>query len=446
MASDNESTRSSDSGSESGGDVDASLRSISNLKLEHLKKELGKAGIKFEEKAPKPELQAILALWTLGRLVSGQTTNQDAAQTIEKWCKMPVPKLGEVMGKRKMKNYTKLTKWERVESLIKDEFDEPDDKSVKSTAKSAKKSGSRGGKSTAGESSSAQTESKLDPQEVSSDVVNLLVSSIYNMVVTTRKFGSIHGYGPKGCTALLDDLDSIPAIKDASHLKDLLAATRTSSMKLLRWICDTYGSRFVVLSDDNRIRGFETGIPQFAVLDDTGEAPAVTRMSDNGGPLFFHGTSIASVLPILTDGFKASEGLCVTAGPNHAIGYAHNIWLKKRTYWKNSPYPNYGALLGCQIPGQEEPVANLQLNFTHPELVTVRYMFLIPPPKFGPTIETVEPAMLAGIKAIREGKGRSLEKSCPIDSFRRCLSRNFLDEKTELLGLRNTRELGTLLF
>ncbi|KAE8450454.1 hypothetical protein EG329_006529 [Mollisiaceae sp. DMI_Dod_QoI] len=436
MASDksvNKNNESPSSSSDSESCVDESLKSIGSLKLDQLKRELRSAGIKFDDKMHKPELQAILCLCMLGYLASGQTANQDAVQTIAQWCKIPLPDLGKELDDRKMKRLG-IPKWERVERLILNDLTSKSALRVpqrytltylgtsfvisesRNNGKSTKKGGkiviSRGGKSISGESPTSQVEPKLDPEAVSPDVVNLLVSSIYNMIVVTRNVGRIHGYSPRDRKGLLEDLDDIPRIDNAAQLKDLLAASPTSSTKLLRWICDTYGSQFVVLSEDHRIRGFEADTPQFAVLGSTGEAPIIMRKSGNGdkpeGTLLFHGTSIANLLPILSDGFNSPKGLCLTAEPNHAMGYAQNMWLPKRAHWKHSPFQDYGVLLGCRVVAQEEPDPNEIAILEHPTLATVRYLFLIPPPRFGPPRKTVEISMLAGFKAIREGNGRTL--------------------------------------
>lgn len=59
--------------------------------------------------------------------------------------------------------------------------------------------------------------------------------------------------------------------------------------------------------------------------------------------------------------------------------------------------------------GQEKPLPNESLVLERQDLATVRYLFLVPPPVFGPARDTVVDLMLAGCEAIRKGEGRTLE-------------------------------------
>ncbi|KAF8848594.1 hypothetical protein BDZ45DRAFT_753644 [Acephala macrosclerotiorum] len=405
-------------GSNSGGgsdidDLDLSLSSMAMLKLPELKKHLKKDGVSFNDNDQKADLQAITALWKLGKLVSGEKAPRDAVETTAEWCKMSVSDLKKVMDKRKVKYKEKEPRWTLLEHLIDDEFGSFDDKPTSTAQKGSKKAATRGATPKSGKSSATQSVPKLAPEDIDPAVVNLLISAIYNSVfITKRAPGNIRGYKTKEYKVLLEALDNIPLIEDAAQLEELLSGSSTASIKVLRQICEEYGSRFVALADKHRFPGFEDDLPQFAILGSTGEPSTVRRKSGHGpsSALLFHGTPLDNLLPTLLNGFDYPDGLCVTSEPNHAVSRAQNIWQPKRSYWKNSPFENHAALLGLQVAAQEEPLPYEEIMIKHQSLATVRYLFLVPPPAFGPPRKIVESLMLAGLKSIREGDGRSLGK------------------------------------
>lgn len=292
-------------------------------------------------------------------------------------------------------------------------FDTLDDKPTSTAHKTSKKAATRGGTAKSGKGSDTQIVPKPAPEDVDPAVFNLLISAVYNTVFITKRPPSyIRGYKTKEHKVLLEALDNIPLIEDTAQLENLLSGSSTPSTKALEQICEQYGSRFVVLHDKHHLRGFEDDLPQFAILGSTGEPSTVRRKAGDGpgSALLFYGTPLANLLPILTDGFTYPDGLCAASEPNHAIAHAQNVWQHKRNYWKNSPFGKHGALLGLQVAAQEQPLLYEEIMIKYQTLATVRYLLLISPLAFGPLRKVVESLMLAGLKSIREGDGRSLGK------------------------------------
>jgi hypothetical protein len=92
---------------------------ITTLRSHEIRDLLKKAGIKFDDGAPKPQLQATLALYNLGLLKKRETPNEKLLSTITDWCNISVKKLVNKLKYRGLD--ISGTRWEHVEVLIRAE-------------------------------------------------------------------------------------------------------------------------------------------------------------------------------------------------------------------------------------------------------------------------------------------------------------------------------------
>lgn len=99
---------------------DKTIGNISDLQSQEIKDLLQKAGIKFDEQAVKPRLQALLALNNLGVLKKGDTPDETLVTIVADWCYISVKKL---VSKLKYKGLdVNGTRWKHIEVLIRAEY------------------------------------------------------------------------------------------------------------------------------------------------------------------------------------------------------------------------------------------------------------------------------------------------------------------------------------
>lgn len=138
--------------------------------------------------------------------------------------------------------------------------------------------------------------------------------------------------------------------------------------------------------------------------------------------LLFHGTPLHNLRSILRKGFYKSSyerGVWLALNPSYSFDFINKYPSPIEAIWPNSPYLNYGALLGCEVAGSGEPLMSRStgMGTHHPihvvsELrsVIVRYVFLLPLRTITttkanmPLRSMVERAMLAGFANMRTAR------------------------------------------
>lgn len=261
------------------------------------------------------------------------------------------------------------------------------------------------------------------------EAVSLLLASVYTFV---------HQYGVKSKSlsrcpkiskpTILKIIDSIPAIKTEEHLKSLF-----SSHAMLGWVCSAHRNLLVLATGDMVIPGFASSVLQFIVREPNKtlrvafeKEKAKTKAKST---VLFHGTPLANLLSILWEGFR-------TTGPSGPYLWMASYPQYSYTFinprpsttvggqWKNSPYAQYGALLGCEVVGMGREVgAQTVHTFKSKDMAIVRYVFLVPlakiamdttaprravaaqPPTAAPTRATIKLAMLKAFSRAWPEKG-----------------------------------------
>lgn len=100
-------------------DNNKTIAGVAKLLKEQLFNNLKKSGIKFDENALKPELQAVWALRELCLVTKGETPDEYLLNHATNWFSMSVKELIDELEER---NYNDAgNRWDRIEALIRDE-------------------------------------------------------------------------------------------------------------------------------------------------------------------------------------------------------------------------------------------------------------------------------------------------------------------------------------
>ena len=221
---------------------------------------------------------------------------------------------------------------------------------------------------------------------------------------------------------LLGTVANVAAVEDLASNDQCvdMGLSREKWAALLKWIFGHYGGFLVSASGKTRIPSMP-GIHQFLLAN---AAPKLEKaFAEQMGALItkvvFHGTSLDRLYAILCQGLRVysgdsslqrhgaiyGRGIYVSAEPSTAMGYAHAYTSPVAGKgWQSNIFNNVSVLLGCEasgrIPGQR---ANGIYVIPNPDMLILRYIFLVPRGVSVPIANHVVPAMASVFASLRSG-------------------------------------------
>lgn len=218
---------------------------------------------------------------------------------------------------------------------------------------------------------------------------------------------------PQSLLSLLKKLPRLDTTEEIARAFDNNVSKTTA--QVLSAIHNLYADMIIIAPADLRVKGFPEEILQFVVARPTDELRV--NFDGEGGDtrnteVYFHGTSIGSLHSILFDGFEppSKDLLWLAKQPGHSGSFAFKpTSIAPDFQWNAVPFSNHGVLLGCEVVNAAgSPNIHVTQSFAS---AIVRYIFLLPPPKYfygipspGPTLPEraqILRAMKAGLKKIR---------------------------------------------
>ena len=172
-------------------------------------------------------------------------------------------------------------------------------------------------------------------------------------------------------------LNEIPHFKTAGELTAALEAPAAPAQEMLRWICGKFGHDIVPATGSLKIPGVPASVHQFIVAKHVPESQAhfdvrMTR-SNFQSSLFFHGTEMRFLLPILRQGLKVSPAGLLWMADEPEVSYGYALGAFSDPQWTNH-LKRCGVLLACEAAGiKAAPV----VSTTIARAVIVRYILLI---------------------------------------------------------------------
>jgi Poly(ADP-ribose) polymerase catalytic domain len=213
------------------------------------------------------------------------------------------------------------------------------------------------------------------------------------------------------------------AAMEVSASNDLHAVLRRSGKRavgLLRWIFGHYGGFLVSASGQMRIPSMP-GVHQFLLANAAPslETAFAAQMGNLPSRVVFHGTSLDRLYSILCQGLRVcsgdnslqrhgasfGHGIYVADEPTTAIGFAHVCSSPAvGSGWHSSTFRMVNVLLGCEASGNiPAAVSGGYHVISNPNMLILRYIFLVPAGTSLPIARHIVPAMASVFASLRSG-------------------------------------------
>jgi hypothetical protein len=219
-------------------------------------------------------------------------------------------------------------------------------------------------------------------------------------------------------TQILDRLPSITTIQASKDLHAVFDPLGTPSELFLKWIFTNYGGFLVSASGQMRIPSMP-GAYQFLLANTAPhlEKAFAAQMRDLPTKVVFHGTSLERLYAILCQGLRVcsgsplqshgaayGDGIYVAEEPATALGYATAYTARAGwNGWHSNTFNRARVLLGCEasghIPGQRHSMHVI----ADPNMLILRYIFLMPEGARAPIARHIVPAMTSVFASLRSG-------------------------------------------
>ena len=189
---------------------------------------------------------------------------------------------------------------------------------------------------------------------------------------------------------------------------------------LLKWIFGRYGGFIVSASGTMRVPSMP-GVHQFLVANAAPglEKAFAAQMGSLPTRVVFHGTSLDRLYSILCHGLQIysgnsslqrhgasyGRGIYVADEPVTAMGYAHP-YISRGTGngWNSNTFNNVSVLLACEALGNISTGVSSGIHvIPNPNLLILRYIFLMPPGFNGPPASHIVTAMTSVFSSLRSG-------------------------------------------
>lgn len=217
---------------------------------------------------------------------------------------------------------------------------------------------------------------------------------------------------------LLSGLPSITTMRASKDLHAIFNPLGKPSEVFLKWIFTNYGGFLVSASGRMRIPSMP-GTHQFLLANTAPGFEKAFTAQIRGLPtkVVFHGTSLERLYAILCQGLKVctgsplqrhgavyGSGIYVAEDPAAAMGYATAYTAPTRwNGWRSRTFDRTRVLLGCEasghIPGQMHGIHVI----TDPNMLILRYIFLVPQGVNAPIGRHIVPAMASVFASLRSG-------------------------------------------
>jgi hypothetical protein len=206
----------------------------------------------------------------------------------------------------------------------------------------------------------------------------------------------------------------------SNNLHAVLRRSGKRAVGLLKWIFGHYGGFLVSASGQMRIPSMP-GVHQFLLAN---AAPSLEKafaeqMGNLPTRVVFHGTSIDRLYSILCQGLRVcsgdtslqrhgatfGHGIYVADEPKTAIGFAHLCSSPAiGSGWHSSTFSMANVLLGCEASGNiPAAVSGGYHVISNPNMLILRYIFLVPTGISLPIARHIVPAMASVFASLRSG-------------------------------------------
>ena len=433
------------------------LQGLRALTAQQMRSELTWRGIAFDPKDLKADLLPVLALLRLGVVDKYRAADPALVAKVSRWCASPVPMLEATL--RDLGIEKGANRWQDIENLIRAEFVllllrlsfgfRPQLMCLCRFIYESEDDETDGGGSPESDDQAGLSDQVAFPATKlpSPSVMNLLLTLVYADMSSyaTQFFAACPNCPVEGPVKLLNALAKIPTIKDHQHLEALCRPPAAKQNRISWWLSSTFGQKIVEATSRSglKIPGFTKWVYQFILASPASahrdRFSKQLKKAKGKSILLFHGTPLQNLQSILRNGFVQADhrafgsGLYMAEEPSYCYRYAtrktrqegsepygpqyQDVPAKLNRTWPHTPFKIVGALLGCEVAGNGQPVTHSHEPGVHViralDSVMIRYIFLIPGTSTAaglaaaagaPKRAEVEQAMTAAIKVIRKRK------------------------------------------
>lgn len=219
---------------------------------------------------------------------------------------------------------------------------------------------------------------------------------------------------------ILSKLNHIRVLQSSEDLRWELGRLGKTCVPLFKWIFGYYRGFLVSASGQMRIPSMP-GVHQFLLANAAPdlEVGFSTQMGSVPTKVVFHGTSLDRLYAILCQGLRVcsgdatlqrhgavyGNGIYVAQEPGTAMGYATEYNAPAAgSGWRSDTFNNVRVLLGCEasgdIPAERARGIHVVAN---PNMLILRYVFLVPRGVRMPIANHVVPAMTSVFASLRSG-------------------------------------------
>lgn len=219
-------------------------------------------------------------------------------------------------------------------------------------------------------------------------------------------------------TRLLGTLPSVKTMQASRDLHAIFNSLGKPSEVFLKWIFTNYGGFLVSASGRMRIPSLP-GAYQFLLANAAPSLEKAFAMQMRGQPtkVVFHGTSLERLYAILCQGLRVcsgsplqrhgaayGNGIYVAEEPATALGYA-TAYAAPDGWdgWHSSTFNHTRVLLGCEASGHIPSQRYGIYVVPDPNMLILRYIFLMPRDISAPVARHIVPAMASVFASLRSG-------------------------------------------
>jgi len=223
---------------------------------------------------------------------------------------------------------------------------------------------------------------------------------------------------PEQVTELLGRIPSITTMQASEDLPAVLNSLCKPSEFFLKWIFTNYNGFLLSASGPMRIPSMP-GIYQFLLANAAPRLEKAFAAQLRGLPtkVVFHGTSLERLYAILCQGLRVCSGSPLQ---RHGAAYGNGIYVAEEPAtamryataytapvgwkgWHGNTFDHARVLLGCEASGHIPSQMHGIHVIADPDILILRYIFLIPQGVTAPIARHIVPAMTSVFASLRSG-------------------------------------------